>query len=86
MAKAEWKRAVNLVDYSSVFFFVVALTVRLAVQAISWGGEIARQLARGLALAAIARAAGPGATVSEQRADGTVLAVTISGKARDELI
>ena len=37
MAKAEWKRAVHLVDYSSVFFFVVALTVRLAVQVISHG-------------------------------------------------
>ncbi len=39
----------------------------------------------GLALAALARVAGPGALVVERRADGTVLAITIAEKERNEL-
>ncbi|MGH3167408.1 MAG: hypothetical protein ACRDN0_16145 [Trebonia sp.] len=53
---------------------------RLASRAVSWCAGITRRLSHGLVLAAVARAAGPGATVIERRADGAVLAITLAGR------
>lgn len=69
----------------SVFLFVVVAVSRLMSRAGAWCAGIARQLSHGLVLAAVARAAGPGATVVERRADGAVLAITIAGRSTDGL-
>ena len=56
----------------SVFLFVAVAVSRLMSRAGSWCAGIARQLSHGLVLAAVARAAGPGATVVERRAEWTL--------------
>jgi hypothetical protein len=64
---------------------VTAAAVRLAWWAVARCSEMVQDFIHGLALAALARVAGPGATVIERRADGTVLAVAIAEKERNEL-
>jgi hypothetical protein len=69
----------------SVIVFVVAAAVRLAWWVVACCAEMVQDFVHGLVLAALARAAGPGATVVERRADGTVLAITTAEKERHEL-
>jgi hypothetical protein len=76
---------VNPVTNDSVIVVVVAAMVRLAWWTVARCAEIVQDFVHGLALAALARVAGPGATVIERRADGTVLAVAIAEKERNEL-
>lgn len=71
----------NSVTNDSVIVFVMA-AVRMVWWAVARCSEMVRDFMHGLALAALARVAGPGATVIERRADGTVLAVAIAGKRR----
>lgn len=68
----------------SVIVFVAA-AVRLVSWTVARCAEMVQDFIHGLALAALARVAGPGATVIERRADGTVLAVAIADKERNEL-
>lgn len=76
---------VNLVTNDSVILFVVAVAVRLVLWALARCSEMVQHFIHGLALAALARVAGPGATVIERHADGTVIAIAIAEKERHEL-
>lgn len=75
----------NFVTNDSVFVFVVAAAARLVWWTVARCAEMVQNFIHGLALAALARIAGPGATVIERRADGTVLAVMIAREERNEL-
>jgi hypothetical protein len=76
---------VNPVTNDSVFVLVVAAAVRLVWRAVASCAEMVQDFVHGLVLAALARVAGPGALVIERRADGTVLAIRIAEKERNEL-
>lgn len=68
----------------SVFLVMMVIASRLVSGTVSWCARTACQLSHGLVLAAVARAAGPGATVIERRADGVLIAITIAGRTSDD--
>ena len=74
----------NFVTSDSVFVFVVATVVRMVWWSVAICAEMVQDFIHDLALAALARVAGPGATVIERRADGTVLAIVNAKKERNE--
>ncbi|MFD7900835.1 hypothetical protein ACFVSN_02060 [Kitasatospora sp. NPDC057904] len=61
--------------WETVLLAVCAGTVRLARQLVSYRLAVMRERTRGAVLESLVLAAGPGATVEDRQADGSVLLV-----------